>query len=65
LSLAHSLWHHAGFTQIQQLADLVRDKFVPLVRTEEQLIFVYHLVRPFQLMSVSRTRVSAICTFCI
>ena len=44
LALAHSLWHHAGFAQIQQLPDLVRDKFVPLVHTEEQLLFVYHLV---------------------
>ena len=47
LAVAHSVYHHAGFLQIQQLPDLVRDKFLPIVRTEEQLLFVYHLVGPF------------------
>ena len=47
LAVAHSLFHHAGFIQIQQLPELVREKFVPIVRTEEQLLFVYSLVGPF------------------
>lgn len=47
LAVAHSLFHHAGFIQIQQLPELVREKFLPIVRTEEQLLFVYHLVGPF------------------
>ena len=47
LAVAHSVYHHAGFLQIQQLTELVREKFLPIVRTEEQLIFVYHLVGPF------------------
>ena len=41
------MYHHAGFLQIQQLPDLVRENFLPIVRTEEQLLFVYHLVGPF------------------
>lgn len=47
LAVAHSIWHHSGFTQIQQLSDLVREKLLPVVRTEEQLIFIYHLAGPF------------------
>ena len=44
LAIAHSYWHHSGFPQIHILPDLVRDKFVPIVQTEEQLLFVFHLV---------------------
>ena len=33
--------------QIQQLPELVKERFLPIVRTEEQLLFVYHLVGPF------------------
>ena len=47
LAVAHSLFHHAGFLQIQNIPGLVRDQFIPIVRTEEQLLFVYHLVGPF------------------
>ena len=47
LALAHSVWHHSGIAQIQQMPDMVRDKLIPVVRTEEQLIFAYHLVGPF------------------
>ena len=31
----------------QTLPDLVREKFSPLVRTEEQLLFVIHVTGPF------------------
>jgi mediator of RNA polymerase II transcription subunit 23 len=47
LALAHSLWHHCGESQIRQMSNMVRDKLIPVVRTEEQLIFAYHLVGPF------------------
>ena len=47
LAVAHAFYHHAGFNQIQQLPELVRDKFLPIVRTEEQLLFIYHLAGPF------------------
>ena len=47
LAIAHSVWHHSGVSQIQQMPDMVRDKLIPVVRTEEQLIFAYHLVGPF------------------
>ena len=47
LALSHSVWHHSGIAQIQQMPDMVRDKLIPAVRTEEQLIFAYHLVGPF------------------
>lgn len=47
LALAHSVYHHCGLPQLQQMPDMVRDRLIPVVRTEEQLIFVYHLVGPF------------------
>ena len=47
LAVAHSLFHHAGFIQIQQLPELVMKNFLPIVKTEEQLLFVYSLLGPF------------------
>lgn len=47
LAIAHSVFHHSGFDQIQTLPDLVREKFNALVRTEEQLLFVIHVTGPF------------------
>ena len=47
LALAHSILHHSGFSQIQTLPDLVREKFLPIVKTEEQLLFMLHLAGPF------------------
>ena len=47
MAVAHAFYHHAGFNQIQQLPELVRDKFLPIVKTEEQLLFIYHLAGPF------------------
>ena len=34
-------------SQICGLLDLVRDRLVPLIETEEQMLFVFHLVGPF------------------
>jgi len=47
LATAHATWHHSGFTQICGLLDLVKDRLVPLIETEEQMLFVFHLVGPF------------------
>ena len=47
LNLTHAVWHHSGLTQIQQLPELVHGKLEPLVKNEEQLLYVYHLVCPF------------------
>ena len=34
-------------SQLCGILDLVRDKLVKLVKTEEQMLFVFHLVGPF------------------
>ena len=47
LAITHSVWHHSGFNQLCGILDLVRDKLVKLVETEEQMLFVFHLVGPF------------------
>jgi mediator of RNA polymerase II transcription subunit 23 len=47
LALSHSVFHHSGFSQIQTLPDLVMEKFLPIMKTEEQLLFVFHLAGPF------------------
>lgn len=36
-----------GFAQIQTLPDLIRERLLPLVKTEEQLLYVFHLAGPF------------------
>merc|ERR1719452_134718 len=47
LAVAHATWHHSGFNQLCGILELVRDKLAKLVETEEQMMFVYHLVGPF------------------
>ena len=47
LAVAHASWHHSGFNQLCGILELVRDKLVKLVETEEQMLFVFHLVGPF------------------
>ena len=47
LAVAHATWHHSGFTQICGILDLVKDRLMKLVETEEQMLFIFHLVGPF------------------
>ncbi|KDR22950.1 mediator of RNA polymerase II transcription subunit 23 isoform X2 [Zootermopsis nevadensis] len=47
LALAHSMWHHAGVGQITTVPQFVREKVHPVVKTEEQFLFLCHLVGPF------------------
>ncbi|XP_063241500.1 mediator of RNA polymerase II transcription subunit 23 [Bacillus rossius redtenbacheri] len=47
LALAHSMWHHAGVGQISTVPQFVKEKVRPLVKTEEQFLFLCHLVGPF------------------
>ena len=37
------MFHHSGFPQIQSLPDLVRERLFPVVKTEEQLLYVMHI----------------------
>ena len=45
LAITHAVWHHSGFNQLCGILDLVRDRLVKLVETEEQMLFIFHLVR--------------------
>ncbi|KAH1002628.1 hypothetical protein HUJ04_008697 [Dendroctonus ponderosae] len=47
LGLAHSIWHHAGPGQIATVPAWVAECLPSVVRTEEQFLFVCHLVGPF------------------
>jgi len=47
LSIAHATWHHSGFNQLCGILDLVREKLTKLVETEEQMLYIFHLVGPF------------------
>ncbi|KAL3284506.1 hypothetical protein HHI36_018665 [Cryptolaemus montrouzieri] len=47
IALAHSVWHHAGPGQIASVPKWVKEKLPAVVFTEEQFIFVCHLVGPF------------------
>ena len=45
LAVVHSTWHHSGFNQLCAILDLLRDKLVKMVQTEEQMLFIFHMVR--------------------
>ncbi|BES98684.1 Mediator of RNA polymerase II transcription subunit [Nesidiocoris tenuis] len=47
LALAHAIWHHAGVGHLATIPQFVHDKLTPEVKTEEQLLFLCHLVGPF------------------
>ena len=45
-AITHSIWHHSNFSQLTKIPGMIRDKLIPIVRNEEQLLFVYHLIGP-------------------
>ncbi|XP_014240192.1 mediator of RNA polymerase II transcription subunit 23 [Cimex lectularius] len=47
LALAHATWHHAGVGHLATIPTFVKEKLTPLVKTEEQLLFLCHLIGPF------------------
>ncbi|XP_050057825.1 mediator of RNA polymerase II transcription subunit 23-like [Aphis gossypii] len=47
LALAHATWHHAGVGHIASIPPFVKEKLGPSVYSEEQFIFLCHLVAPF------------------
>ncbi|KAL1116974.1 hypothetical protein AAG570_004302 [Ranatra chinensis] len=47
LATTHAIWHHAGVGQIATIPQFVKEKLSPAVKTEEQLLFLCHLVGPF------------------
>lgn len=47
LSLAHSIFHHFGAGQIATVTDFVKERLMPLIRTEYQMIYICHILGPF------------------
>lgn len=57
IALTHAVWHHASVGQISLLPQFLKDKIKPVLKTEEQLIFICHIVGPFlQRFYAERTR---------
>ncbi|XP_071964997.1 mediator of RNA polymerase II transcription subunit 23-like [Antedon mediterranea] len=57
LALTHAVWLHSSIGQLTLLPQFLKNEVRPLVKTEEQLLFVFHLVGPFlQRFHEERTR---------
>ncbi|XP_076872671.1 mediator of RNA polymerase II transcription subunit 23 isoform X1 [Brachyhypopomus gauderio] len=57
LALAHAVWHHSSIGQLSLIPKFLSEVLKPLVKTEFQLLYVYHLVGPFlQRFQQERTR---------
>ncbi|XP_004083784.2 mediator of RNA polymerase II transcription subunit 23 isoform X2 [Oryzias latipes] len=57
LALAHAVWHHSSIGQLSLTPKFLSEVLKPIVQTEFQLLYVYHLVGPFlQRFQQERTR---------
>uniref|UniRef100_A0A8C3EBH6 Mediator of RNA polymerase II transcription subunit 23 n=1 Tax=Corvus moneduloides TaxID=1196302 RepID=A0A8C3EBH6_CORMO len=57
LALAHAVWHHSSIGQLSLIPKFLTEALIPIVKTEFQLLYVYHLVGPFlQRFQQERTR---------
>uniref|UniRef100_A0A3Q1H7L4 Mediator of RNA polymerase II transcription subunit 23 n=1 Tax=Acanthochromis polyacanthus TaxID=80966 RepID=A0A3Q1H7L4_9TELE len=57
LALAHAVWHHSSIGQLSLIPKFLSETLKPIVQTEFQLLYVYHLVGPFlQRFQQERTR---------
>ncbi|KAJ7421364.1 hypothetical protein BTVI_18632 [Pitangus sulphuratus] len=57
LALAHAVWHHSSIGQLSLIPKFLTESLIPIVKTEFQLLYVYHLVGPFlQRFQQERTR---------
>lgn len=47
LALAHSVFHHFNIGQTAKMINYIKEKMVPLIRTEYQLLYLHHILGPF------------------
>lgn len=47
LAIAHSIFHHFNIGQTSKIVTYVKEKLVPHIRTEYQLLYLHHIVGPF------------------
>ncbi|XP_015787237.1 mediator of RNA polymerase II transcription subunit 23 [Tetranychus urticae] len=57
IALIHSFFHHASIGQITPIPQFLRERVKPIIKTEEQFLFIVHIVCPFlQRLYAERTR---------
>nr|CAB3263735.1 mediator of RNA polymerase II transcription subunit 23-like [Phallusia mammillata] len=57
LALTHIVWHHMSIGQLSLVSQLLKDEIRPIVETELQMLYVYHLIGPYiPRYQVERTR---------
>lgn len=57
MAITHAVWHHSSVGQISSVPQFLKEKVKPIIKTEEQFIFICHIVGPFlQRFSAERTR---------
>lgn len=47
LAIAHSIFHHFNIGQTSKIVMYVKEKLVPYIRTEPQLLYLLHIISPF------------------
>lgn len=47
LALAHSVFHHFSIGQTAKMVGYIKEKLVPHIKTECQLIYLHHILGPF------------------
>lgn len=47
LALAHSVFHHFNIGQTAKMVQYIKDKLIPHIKTEYQLIYLHHILGPF------------------
>jgi len=57
IALTHAVWHNANVGQISLMPQFLKEKVKPVIKSEEQFIFICHIVGPFlQRFYAERTR---------
>lgn len=47
LALAHSVFHHFNIGQTAKMVHYIKEKLIPHIKTEHQLIYLHHILGPF------------------
>ncbi|XP_071507366.1 mediator of RNA polymerase II transcription subunit 23-like [Diadema antillarum] len=57
IAITHAIWHHSNIGQLTPLPQFLREQVKPHVKTEDQFLFICHIVGPFlQRFYEERTR---------
>lgn len=47
LAIAHSVFHHFSIGQTAKMVNYIKEKLIPHIKTEHQLIYLHHILGPF------------------